>query len=260
MTPQDWRNLARVFSSGAREVGVYDPEHEHQVMRWTFERMAQECTDIAREQEQPALVQIYVIANLGCDEDETEVLPEGWVHLAGIITDLWAYSIADFEGWKSNGGDPASLGWSGNVIDLPAGVYEFTHHTGERAFDRDSPGTVIFAHVKYVGRGLESITGWDTGEIPPFLSGNLSALAKLVLEPHDFRFYAVDGQDLGSSRRVQAQQLGALVLDLEDAINRLEDEPVILIRLIIIITHDAAVRHHHMPRSHFDPARALQLI
>ncbi len=58
MTPQDWRNLARVFSSGAREAGVYDPEHEYQVMRWTLERMAQECTDIAREQEQPAASQI----------------------------------------------------------------------------------------------------------------------------------------------------------------------------------------------------------
>lgn len=91
----------------------------------------------------------YVIAGLAYDEESgTEVLPEGWEALAGIITDLWAYSIADYEDWVSRGGDPESLGWGDTVVDLPPGTYEFTHHTGERGFNRYAAGTVVFAGVR----------------------------------------------------------------------------------------------------------------
>jgi hypothetical protein len=93
----------------------------------------------------------YVIASLAYSEEtDDEVLPAGWEHLASVITDLWAYSIADFEDWKARGGDPESLGWGQTVLDVTPGTYEFTHHTGERTFNRDAEGTVIFAHVQFL--------------------------------------------------------------------------------------------------------------
>ena len=73
------------------------------------------------------------------------------------------------------------------------------------------------------------------------LASALSVLAKLVLEPHDLSLDAVDGQDFGSSRRIQAQKLGSNLFNLKDAINCLEEESVVVKRLIIIISDDAAV-------------------
>lgn len=91
----------------------------------------------------------YVIAIPDYDEKaDAEILPESWTELAGIITDLWAYSIADYEDWQAKGGDNTG-GWY-RVVNVPPGTYEFTHHTGERGFDRDAPGTVVFADIRKV--------------------------------------------------------------------------------------------------------------
>lgn len=93
----------------------------------------------------------YVIASLEYDEDTDEaILPSGWKELAGVCTDLWAYSIADFDHWVSRGGDSGSLDWTLSSVEVPAGTYQFTHHTGERSFDQYAPGTVIFADIKRV--------------------------------------------------------------------------------------------------------------
>jgi hypothetical protein len=100
----------------------------------------------------------YVIANMRYDDEEgseTEgeeiPTPPDAVKLAGIITDLWAYSVADYEDWLSKGGEPIEeMGWSYTVVEVPAGRYEFTLHAGEKGFDRDSEGIVIFADVKKV--------------------------------------------------------------------------------------------------------------
>lgn len=93
----------------------------------------------------------FVIANPPYDEegedDDSGILAE---RLAGVVTDLWAYSIADFDDWVARGGDPAALGWTESVVEVTPGVYEFTHHTGERTFDRDSDGIVVYAHVERV--------------------------------------------------------------------------------------------------------------
>ncbi|MGW1496932.1 hypothetical protein [Streptomyces sp. NPDC002402] len=91
----------------------------------------------------------YIIASPRCDEDDNPSLPEDTC-LASICTDLWAYSIADFEHWKAQGGDPDKLGWSASVVDIAPGTYRFTHHTGEHGFDRDADETVIFAHIKRI--------------------------------------------------------------------------------------------------------------
>ncbi|MFJ3182397.1 hypothetical protein ACIPJN_28975 [Streptomyces sp. NPDC086796] len=91
----------------------------------------------------------YIIASPRLDEDDEPSLPESDC-LARICTDLWAYACADFELWKARGGDPATLGWSDTVVDVPPGEYRFVHHAGERGFDRDSADTVVFAHVERV--------------------------------------------------------------------------------------------------------------
>ncbi|AVV46618.1 hypothetical protein PYK79_15975 [Streptomyces sp. ID05-04B] len=70
--------------------------------------------------------------------------------MASICTDLWAYSIADLEHWKSQGSDPANLGWSDTVVEVPPGTCRFINHSGERGFDRDAVETVTFAHVERI--------------------------------------------------------------------------------------------------------------
>lgn len=84
------------------------------------------------------------------DEDEYAPVPEGSERLAGIITDLWAYSIADYGDWLAKGGAPVEeLGWTVSVVEIPAGTYEFTHHSGERDFDDDADH-VVWADIKKV--------------------------------------------------------------------------------------------------------------
>ncbi|QCX82153.1 hypothetical protein C9F11_42865 (plasmid) [Streptomyces sp. YIM 121038] len=91
----------------------------------------------------------YVIANPMLDEYGEPVMPDT-THLARVHSGLWAYSIADFEHWKSRGGDPATLDWTDTVVDVTPGVYQFTNHQGERGFEADSAETVIFAHVERI--------------------------------------------------------------------------------------------------------------
>lgn len=71
--------------------------------------------------------------------------------LTSICTDLWAYSIADYDDWVAKGGKPEDMGWTTTVVDIEPGVYEFTHHTGEKGFDHWADGEIIFAHIRKVG-------------------------------------------------------------------------------------------------------------
>jgi hypothetical protein len=94
----------------------------------------------------------YAIASLDYDEDQDEeIVPAGWRKLAGIITDLWAYSIAGYEDWKAKGGNPIPDGWSKTLVEVPPGTYEFTHHTGKRSFNDDGHGTITYASIRYLG-------------------------------------------------------------------------------------------------------------
>jgi len=94
----------------------------------------------------------YAIASPDCDEDKGDnVLPDGWTYLAGIITDLWAYSIADHADFTAKGGT-ANTGRSHapEVVNVPPGTYRFTHHTGESGFDSYADGAVIYADIERV--------------------------------------------------------------------------------------------------------------
>lgn len=83
------------------------------------------------------------------DEGEETPTPPGSVKVAWVCTDLWAYSIVDFEDWKSKGGDPEKLNWTQTVVDVTPGTYEFTFHGGEKGFDGDADH-VVFADFKRI--------------------------------------------------------------------------------------------------------------
>lgn len=92
----------------------------------------------------------YVLANTGWDEEADDVLtPEGWTKLAEVSGAVWSYSLADYEDWQKRGGTANDLE-DFTVVDIPAGVYEFTYHGAENGFDRHSLGTVIFTHIRKV--------------------------------------------------------------------------------------------------------------
>lgn len=91
----------------------------------------------------------YVIANSGYDQETDDEIPFDGEALASVCTDLWAYSIADYDDWVSKGGVVDS--WTQTVVDVEPGTYRFTHHTGERTFDRDDyTKPIIYAHIEKV--------------------------------------------------------------------------------------------------------------
>jgi hypothetical protein len=93
----------------------------------------------------------YIIANPGYAKEEADDIPVVGELLAGIVTDLWWYSIADHADFLARGGNPRT-DWARNVVDVPPGVYRFTHHSGERSFDRDDYSKpIVFTHIERVG-------------------------------------------------------------------------------------------------------------
>ncbi|TMR08899.1 hypothetical protein ETD86_45845 [Nonomuraea turkmeniaca] len=92
----------------------------------------------------------YVIATPAYSEDEVHpTFPES-ACLADIVTDLWAYSMVDFESWQKRGGDPSTLDWCDTVVDVPAGTYKVTYHGAERSFEPESADDVIWAHIERI--------------------------------------------------------------------------------------------------------------
>lgn len=55
MTPQDWRDLARVMRAGSRMAATYGADER---ARWILNEMAGECDAIAQKREQPKETQI----------------------------------------------------------------------------------------------------------------------------------------------------------------------------------------------------------
>lgn len=91
----------------------------------------------------------YEIAVPECGEDD-ETVPHPGEKKAQICTDLWAYSCADFEDWKSRGGDPGTLDEYRSVVDVTPGTYRFTYLAGQRGFDPHSSDAVVFARIELI--------------------------------------------------------------------------------------------------------------
>lgn len=87
----------------------------------------------------------YAIVSPAYDEDTHEPVFDG-THLAGITTDLWAYSIADHDDYLAKGGTIDQYG--PEVVEVPNGIYTFSHHTHEKAFNYDDyRGTQVYATI-----------------------------------------------------------------------------------------------------------------
>lgn len=83
------------------------------------------------------------VANLPYGEDGRLVLPNHWVKLGDVDTDLWAYSITDADNYVKHGGDLDNPYIT--VADVPAGVYIFTHFSDDPGFDRYADKLVVHA-------------------------------------------------------------------------------------------------------------------
>lgn len=147
----DDREETKGFASYNSALGQHQVIQSFAALGCAFGPVGNSCPDLYRTGPDS-----YVIANLGWENDDDEddeaspPVPDGWEKLAWVCTDLWAYSIADYDAWLARGGDPSKLGWSDSVIELPPGTYRFTHHSGEAGFDGWARGTVIYAHVERI--------------------------------------------------------------------------------------------------------------
>lgn len=89
-----------------------------------------------------------LIANPGWDkETEDEIVPEDCIRIGGVTTDLWAYSIVDYDMFIEAAGKDADMQFV-EVAEVPKGTYTFTHYAGLPDFDWDAD-SVLFAEASY---------------------------------------------------------------------------------------------------------------
>ena len=69
----------------------------------------------------------YQIISPGYDEDTDAEISHG-LCVAGICTDLWAYSIVDYQKWLDAGNEETELGWTETVVSITPGRYRFTYY------------------------------------------------------------------------------------------------------------------------------------
>lgn len=98
----------------------------------------------------------YTIANYGYVDTESydEVWPEGEPPVAGISTNLWAYSLMDYDLARHRAERLLGMDMDRfismtykEVIEIEPGEYEFTHHTGAQT----RGGVQVFATFRRVG-------------------------------------------------------------------------------------------------------------
>lgn len=94
----------------------------------------------------------FVIASPEYCEETDEVTGRlaGIEPLTGVCTDTWAYCVADFADFLAKGGDNHVSYHAWDVVEIPAGTYEFTTYSGKADFECDGDGTVIFADIRRV--------------------------------------------------------------------------------------------------------------
>lgn len=80
------------------------------------------------------------------DDDGQLPTPAGWRKLADITTDLWAYSITDYQHYLNHDGNPDAEHVA--FPEVPAGTYTFTHYADQADF-KDWGGLVIFAKADH---------------------------------------------------------------------------------------------------------------
>lgn len=66
--------------------------------------------------------------------------------LARISRQKSTYSIADYEDWQARSGNQDDLA-SSDIVEIPAGTYQFTHYLGECVAEGGTPGMIVFAQI-----------------------------------------------------------------------------------------------------------------
>lgn len=98
---------------------------------------------------------------IGCyveegDEGYTEDTKSPGERVAGICTDLWWFSLADYDEFVARDGltkyNPETQ-WTVNTFDVTPGTYKFTYHSYDTSFDRDVYYPVTYAEFELVTDG-----------------------------------------------------------------------------------------------------------
>lgn len=82
----------------------------------------------------------YQISSGSCDMD-----PPG-IQRAYICTDLWWFCVVDLNEYLARGGNQNDRDIT--IVEVPIGIYEFTHYFHRKDFDRDDR-PVVFTDIKH---------------------------------------------------------------------------------------------------------------
>jgi hypothetical protein len=86
------------------------------------------------------------LARLESDGEDDWVTPAGLRNLGSICTDLWAYSLMDYELYLSSGGRPDE---ALTVASVRPGLYTFTHYSEADGFDLSGDDFVPVAEATW---------------------------------------------------------------------------------------------------------------
>jgi hypothetical protein len=94
----------------------------------------------------------YIIASPAYDEEKDDVVePMHWMCMGTICTDLWAYTLADYDDWLAKGGNEEKI--DGFLVVEP-GTYKFTYLRWSDSFpqgDDSYSANEIFARFTKIG-------------------------------------------------------------------------------------------------------------
>lgn len=96
----------------------------------------------------------YVVSTWNEDDEDGPDGPAPGKQVAWFCTDLWAFSMADYDAYVAAGGPPLdeqNQNGTRSVIDVPPGRYRMTYHYGEADFDHDYYGAVTYAEFERIG-------------------------------------------------------------------------------------------------------------
>lgn len=95
----------------------------------------------------------YIVANPEYDDETNEPVRSLGKAVANFCTDLWAFSMADYEVYLAAGGtsiEEDDHHGTRSVVDVPPGRYRMTYHGGEKHFDAHDGGEIIFAEFEKI--------------------------------------------------------------------------------------------------------------
>lgn len=111
------------------------------------------CPSISRQEDGT-----LTVVELGFNQEFDEPVQEGnEVVVASICTDMWAVMLTDYQHWLSHGGpevdaanEPFAIDNKYSVIDVVPGLYRWTAHSSNDAFDMNREGRIEYARLELI--------------------------------------------------------------------------------------------------------------